>query len=73
MRDSMKLFEERGMNHALWNFNPSWPPLNVENDSMDFLHGPDPNYHYNVETSDLIEVIRTNWGKNTVRPSNVGG
>lgn len=68
MRDSMELFEERGMNHSLWAFNPSWPPLSMENDDFDFLHGPDPANHHDVETSDLIEVIEGNWARNTIRP-----
>ena len=71
MRDLMGLFEERGMNHALWAFNPAWSPHAAENDAFDFLHGPDPDNHTNVVTSDLIEVIRANWTLNTLRPSNV--
>jgi hypothetical protein len=67
MNDQMDLFEERGMNYAFWALNPDWPPF-AENDGFDFLHGPD---HANVATSDLIEIIRTNWLQNTVRPSNV--
>jgi hypothetical protein len=71
MDDSMELFEERGMNHAFWAFNPSWPEVAVENDDFDFLHGPDPDNHYNVETSNLIDVIKRNWARNIIRPSNV--
>ncbi len=71
MRDLMALFEARGMNHALWAFNPAWPPF-AGNDDFDFLHGPDPTRHSHVVTSDLIEVIRANWSQNTIRPSNVG-
>jgi len=26
MRDEMELFEQRGMNHALWVWDPAWPP-----------------------------------------------
>lgn len=72
MNDQMDLFEQRGMNHAFWLFSPAWPPANTENDYFDFLHGPDPNNHVNVQTSDLIEVIRGNWSRNTMRPSTVG-
>ena len=72
MRESMELFELRGMNHAFWAWNPFWPPHNVDNDDFDFLHGPDPDNHTNVATSDLFEVILDNWSHNTVRPSNVG-
>ena len=72
MRDLMDLFEQRGMNHAFWAWNPSRPPHNVDNDAFDFLHGPGPDNHTNVATSDLIDVILDNWSRNTVRPSNVG-
>jgi hypothetical protein len=67
-RDSMDLFEQRGMNHALWAFNPAWPPF-AENDSFNFLHGPDPDNHADVASNDLIDVIREYWGRNTTRPS----
>jgi hypothetical protein len=69
MADELGLFEQRGMNHAFWAFSPAWPPYAEEVDAFDFLHGPDPNHHANVESSDLIEVIRVYWSRNTVRPS----
>ena len=70
MRDQMELFEMRGMNYAFWVFNPAWEPHQT-NDSFDFLHGSDPNTHSNVETSDLIQVVRRLWSRNTLRPSMV--
>ncbi len=70
LRDSMDLFEQRGMNHAFWAWNPLWPPYQ-HIDDMNYLHGPDPNNHTDLATNDLIEVIRSYWGRNTVRPSNV--
>jgi len=69
MDDQMDLFEARGMNHALWAFNPAWPPF-AENDDFNFLHGPDPDNHADVASNDLIDVIREYWGRNTIRPSN---
>ncbi|UCH24417.1 MAG: cellulase family glycosylhydrolase [Trueperaceae bacterium] len=66
--DQIELFEKRQMNHALWAYNPSWPPFQ-ENDAFDFLHGPDPNHHEDVESSSLLEVIKSYWARNTVRPS----
>jgi hypothetical protein len=72
MNDQMDLFEERGVNYAFWALNPAWPPF-AENDDFDFLHGPDPENHTNVDTSDLVQVILNHWGQNTIRPSNVGG
>jgi len=64
MADLMDLFEERGWNHALWAWNPSWPAWNEEIDEFNFMHGPDPENHSDVESSELIEVIKNNWALN---------
>ena len=69
MDDQMDLFEERSMNHALWIWDPSWIPLTEETNEMNFRHGPDPDHHGDVASSDLIEVIVEHWGRNTIRPS----
>lgn len=70
MDDQMALFEERGINYALWAFNPSWEPYQM-NDDFDFMHGPDPDNHSNVAQSDLLDVISSYWARNTIRPSTV--
>jgi len=69
MRDSMDLFEQRGMNHAFWAWNPLWPPYS-HIDDMNYLRGPDPDDHTDLATSDLIDVITQTWGRNAIRPSN---
>lgn len=69
LSDEMALFEQRGMNNALWVWSGSWP-LIVDFDDFDFLHGPNPNNHKDVATSQLITVIRTYWKRNVLRPSN---
>jgi hypothetical protein len=71
MADEMGLFEQLGVNYALWAFNPAWPPYQ-QNDAFDFLHGPDPENHTSVE-NDLLGVIMSYWSRNTIRPSNAGG
>jgi uncharacterized lipoprotein YddW (UPF0748 family) len=68
MDDQMDLFEQRGMNYALWVWDPSWEPWTQEVDAFNFRHGPDPNNHTDVESSDLMDVIIEHWGRNTVRP-----
>ena len=68
MDDEMELFEQMGMNYALWEC--SWPPYAREVDAFNFRHGPNPNNHVDVPTSALIEVIRKYWSRNVVRPSN---
>jgi hypothetical protein len=70
LSDEMILFEQRGVNNALWVWSGSWP-LIVSFDDFDFLHGPNPNNHKNVASSQLITAIRSYWRRNTVRPSTV--
>ncbi len=71
MDDQMDLFEQRGMNHAPWAWDPSWQPWTKEVDAFNFRHGPDPDNHTNVESNDLIDVIVKYWARNTVRPSSL--
>jgi|GEM_PF-584223 len=71
MDDQMDLFEDRGMNHALWLWEASWEPRAEMNDDFNFLHGPDPDHHADVASSDLIQVIRQYWARNTIRPSDL--
>ncbi len=70
--EQMELFEKLGINHALWQWQSSWLPLQEENDAFNFRHGPEPNQHEDVTTSELIMVIRSNWNTNFYRPSNTG-
>jgi hypothetical protein len=69
--DEMDLFEARGMNHALWVWDPAWEPWDEVVDAFNFRHGPDPQNHQDVESSDLMDVILDYWGRNTIRPSSV--
>jgi len=69
MDDQMDLLEQRGINHALWLWESSWPPIQEEIDAFNFRHGPDPDQHAEVESSDLLNVILEHWGHNVLRPS----
>jgi TolB protein len=69
--DELGLFEQRGMNYALWAWEPAWKLWNVEVDAFNFRHGPDPNHHTDVASSDLIRVIKKHWGRNSIRPSDL--
>jgi hypothetical protein len=73
MDDQMALFEQRGMNYALWEWQTSWEPFAEEVHDMTYRLGPDPDNRLDVTTSDLLEIIRHYWGLNTVRPSNYAG
>ena len=69
MDDQMSLFEQRGMNYALWEWQTSWEPFAEEVHAWNFRFGSDPENRADVASSDLIEVIVKYWGRNTIWPS----
>ena len=72
MDDQMETFERRGMNHALWDWAPSWDPYTSEVNGFNFRFGPDPSTTADVDSSELMDVIASYWARNTVRPSDPG-
>ena len=68
MVDQMDLFEERGMNHALWAWGPAWEYWTEEVNEFNFRFGPNPK-NIRAVPNDLIDVIKANWSRNTVFPS----
>ncbi len=69
MRDEMDLFEQRGMNHAFWVWDPHWRPWSENVSGMNYRFGPDP-VNVTPFENDLLAVILEFWNRNTVRPSN---
>jgi uncharacterized protein (TIGR01370 family) len=67
--DQMGLFEERGLNYALWTWDPAWEPWASQVDAFNFRHGADPDVHVDIEPNALIDVITSYWSLNTARPS----
>jgi hypothetical protein len=68
MDDQMELFEQHGLNHALWVWDPAWEPWAEEIDGFNFRHGPDPHHHAAVPSNDLMDAIVRYWGRNAIRP-----
>jgi hypothetical protein len=72
MADQMDLFDQVGVNNALW----VWAPPSFDQldsvDEFDFRFGPDPNSHQVFVPNDLHTAITRYWSRNTVRPSNFG-
>lgn len=71
INDQMNLFEQHGMNYALWLWESSWPPYNRSEDAFNFRHGPKKNHHRAVAASAEQAVIAAHWRRNWVRPSYV--
>ena len=66
--DEISLFEQSGMNYALWVWDPYWPAWNEGVNTLNFRYGPDPENTTDVE-NELLSVITTFWARNTLRPS----
>jgi hypothetical protein len=68
LKDEMDLFEARGINHALWSWEPAWEHWTEEVNEFNFRFGPDPKNASDVP-NELMDVIKENWSRNTVFPS----
>ena len=68
MADIMDLFEARAMNHALWEWQASWPEFRLEVHPMDFRFGPDPDNLIDTQ-NDLMDAITAAWARNRLRLS----
>jgi cysteinyl-tRNA synthetase len=69
MDDQISLFEQKGMNHALWEWQTSWEPFAEDVHDMDYRLGADPDNHTDEVTSDLYDVILKYWSRNQISPS----
>jgi hypothetical protein len=67
--DEMDLFENRGLNFAIWEWQTSWPPFAEDVHEMNFLYGLDPDNLIPV-ANELVDVITSYWNRNVTRPSN---
>jgi hypothetical protein len=72
MADQIEVFEDLGMNHSLWAWDPAWEPWTSSVNGMNTLYGPDPDNAAPVD-NELLDVITGFWARNTVRPSSFLG
>lgn len=68
--DQMALFEEGGMNYAIWEWASSWDEYNQEVNAFNFRFGPDPTNTQDTP-NDLQDILISYWSRNTLRPSNI--
>ena len=67
MRDQMTLFEQLGLNYALWEWQTSFEPFASSVDAFDFRHGENPINHTHVPNA-LQSAIVSFWAANKQRP-----
>ena len=67
--DELSLFEKRGLNYAVWIWDPEWRPWNDQNDDFSLHNGPDPENHGYVQNQVMSVSSRYwwfNWGGDIV-------
>ncbi len=69
MRDQLGLFEQRGINYALWMWYPAWEPLAEGDHDFNFRLGKKPDNRQDTQNN-LLDIYEEFWGRNTIRPSN---
>jgi hypothetical protein len=67
LNEELNRIEALGANHAVWIWESSSPLVTYRD--FDFRRGPKPKSKKEVAASKLIDVIKANWAKNTVRPN----
>ncbi len=69
LRDQLSLFEAKGLNHAIWVWDPAWEPWTEEENAMNYLFGQDPRSKEETLPNPLMDVLIEYWSLNTIRPS----
>lgn len=69
MDDLIAQFELRGMNHAFWEWGTSYSAQREEPQPFDIRLGTDLDNRSEDVPSDLLDVIKGYWARNTLRPS----
>ena len=68
LQDEIALFEARGMNHAIWAWNPAWPAYSQSVHGMDYTFGIDPDNLAVDLQNELLQVLQASWQQNILRP-----
>lgn len=69
LADQLDLFETRGLNHAIWMWDPAWEPWTEEVNAMNYRFGQDPKSHEDMIPNPLMDLLEEYWTKNEIRPS----
>lgn len=69
--DQLGLFEELGLNHAIWMWGPAWEPWTEEVNAMNFRFGQDSRNQTDQIPNPILDVLQKYWVRNTLRPSNI--
>ena len=68
--DQLALFEDIGLNHAIWIWDPVWEPWTEEVNSMNYRFGTNPQNNSEDLPNPIMDILIRNWSLNEIRPSN---
>lgn len=67
--DQLAFFEVRGLNHAIWIWDPAWQPWTKEVNAMNYRFGQDPKSQEDIYPNPLMDLLEDYWSRNETRPS----
>lgn len=71
LNDLLALFETEGWNYAIWEWSTGYEPFGLEVDDFNYTLSTDPANKTIMLENPVLDVLRSYWRLNTVRPSNV--
>ena len=69
LKDQLLLFEERGLNHAIWMWDPAWEPWTNEVNVMNYRFGQNSLNRKDELPNPLMDILQEYWQLNSLRPS----
>ena len=66
----MSLFEEIGVNYAIWEYSTYYEPFRTEIDDFNYFFGTDKNNKNDQYNNILLNILKKYWSKNKIFPSN---
>ena len=71
LNDLLAIFENEGWNYAIWEWSTSYEPFGPDVDDFNYKFGTDPTNKTILLSNPLLNVLKSYWSLNTVRPSTV--
>ncbi len=70
LNDLLNLFEQAGWNYAIWEWSTGYEPYGLAIDDFNYKLGIDPANKTVQLDNPLLNVLKSYWSLNTMRPSN---
>ena len=71
LNDLLFLFENEGWNYAIWEWSTGYEPFGLEVDDFNYMLGTDPGNKTILLENPVLDVLRSYWSLNSIRPSDI--